>query len=46
MMAVVGLSLPEATLLKKVMTWRLSAVFFAIVAGFISLSGYLFDLVL
>lgn len=28
MMAVVGLSLPEATLLKKVMTWRLIAVFF------------------
>lgn len=27
MMAVVGLSLPEATLLKKVMTWRLIGVF-------------------
>ena len=46
MMAVVGLSLPEATLLKKVMTWRLIAVFFATVAGFIILSGYLFNLVL
>ena len=28
MMAVVGLSLPEATLLKKVMTWRLIGIFF------------------
>ena len=46
MMAVVGLSLPEATLLKKVMTWRLIAVFFSTVAGFIILSGYLFNLVL
>lgn len=27
MMAVVGLSLPEATLLKKVMTWRLIGIF-------------------
>lgn len=29
MMGVVGLSLPEATLLKKVMTWRLIGVFLA-----------------
>ena len=43
MMAVVGLSLPEATLLKKVMTWRLIAVFFATVTLFIILSGYLFN---
>lgn len=42
MMAVVGLSLPEATLLKKVMTWRLIAVFFITVMLFIILSGYLF----
>ena len=46
MMAVVGLSLPEATLLKKVMTWRLIAVFFATITFFIILSGYMFNLVL
>lgn len=43
MMAVVGLSLSEATLLKKVMTWRLIAVFFITVMLFIILSGYLFN---
>lgn len=43
MMAVVGLSLPEATLLKKVMTWRLIAVFFITVMLFVILSGYLFN---
>lgn len=43
MMAVVGLSLPEATLLKKVMPWRLIAVFFITVMLFIILSGYLFN---
>lgn len=43
MMAVVGLSLPEDTLLKKVMTWRLIAVFFITVMLFIILSGYLFN---
>lgn len=46
MMAVVGLSLPEATLLKKVMTWRLIGIFFGVVAVFIILSGYLFNMVL
>lgn len=46
MMAVVGLSLPEATLLKKVITWRLIGIFFGIVALFIILSGYLFNLIL
>lgn len=43
MMAVVGLSLPEATLLKKVMAWRFIAVFFTTVTLFIILSGYLFN---
>ena len=43
MMAVVGLSLPEATLLKKVMTWRLIGIFFGTIAFFIILSGYLFN---
>lgn len=46
MMAVVGLSLPEATLLKKVMTWRLIGIFFGVVTLFIILSGYLFNLIL
>ncbi|MCI1640742.1 MAG: permease [Bacteroidales bacterium] len=46
MMAVVGLSLPEATLLKKVMTWKLIGVFFGVITGFIILSGYLFNIIL
>jgi uncharacterized protein len=43
MMGVVGLSLPEATLLKKVMTWKLIGVFFGTITLFIILSGYLFN---
>lgn len=46
MMAVVGLSLPEATLLKKVMKWKLIGIFFGTVAFFIILSGYLFNQIL
>lgn len=46
MMAVVGLSIPEATMLKKVMTWKLIAIFFGVVAFFIILSGYMFNLIL
>lgn len=46
MMAVVGLSLPEAAMLKKVMTWRLIGIFFGVVALFIILLGYLFNLML
>ena len=46
MMAVVGLSLPEATLLKKVMKWRLIGVFFGTITLFIIFSGYLFNLLL
>ena len=46
MMAVVGLSLPEATLLKKVMTWRLISIFFFTVTLFIILSGYMFNVLL
>ncbi|MFI3287885.1 MAG: permease [Rikenellaceae bacterium] len=46
MMSVVGLSLPEATLLKKVMTWRLIAIFFGTITLFIIALGYLFNLVL
>lgn len=46
MMAVVGLSLPEATLLKKVMTWKLIGIFFGTIALFIIALGYLFNLIL
>lgn len=46
MMATVGLSLPEGTLLKKVMTMKLIAVFFGVVTIFIVLSGYLFNLII
>ncbi|MGL5013116.1 MAG: permease [Bacteroidales bacterium] len=46
MMSVVGLSLPEATMLKKAMTWRLIAIFFGTVALFIIISGYIFNLIL
>lgn len=46
MMAVVGLSLPEATLLKKVMTWKLIGIFFVVVAVIIIFSGYLFNWIL
>lgn len=43
MMAVVGLSLPEAMLLKKVMKWKLIGIFFGTVTVFIILLGYLFN---
>lgn len=46
MMGVVGLSLPEATLLKKVMKWKLIGIFFGTVALFIIISGYLFNAIL
>ena len=46
MMSVVGLSLPEATMLKKAMTWRLILVFFSPVTLFVILSGYLFNFIL
>jgi len=46
MMAVVGLSIPEATLLKKVMTTKLVFIFFGVVAVCIMISGYLFNLIL
>lgn len=46
MMSVVGLSLPEATMLKKVMTWRLIGIFFGTITLFIILLGYLFNVVL
>jgi uncharacterized membrane protein YraQ (UPF0718 family) len=46
MMAVIGLSIPEAMLLKKVMTIKLIAIFFAIITLFIIVSGYLFNIIL
>ena len=46
MMATVGLSLPEATLLKKVMTIKLIGIFFGTVTLFIILSGFLFNVIL
>lgn len=46
MMGVVGLSLPEAMLLKKVMTLKLIALFFGVVTICIIISGYIFNLVL
>jgi len=46
MMGVVGLSLPEAMLLKKVMTLKLIAVFFCVVTLCIIISGYLFNILL
>ena len=45
MMATVGLSIPEATLLKKVMTLKLIGIFFGVVTICIVLSGYLFNLI-
>ncbi|MDO6803534.1 permease [Wenyingzhuangia sp. 1_MG-2023] len=46
MMGVVGLSLPEAMLLKKVMTLKLIAIFFSVVTICIIISGYLFNMLL
>ena len=46
MMAVVGLSIPEATMLKKVMTWRLIGIFFATITFFIIVLGWIFNWVL
>ncbi|MBQ8811686.1 MAG: permease [Bacteroidales bacterium] len=43
MMAVMGLSIPEATMLKKVMTWKLIGIFFGVVTLLIIISGYLFN---
>ncbi len=43
MMGVVALSLPEAMLLKKVMSVKLIAIFFAVVTINIIISGYLFN---
>lgn len=46
MMGVVGLSLPEAMLLKKVMSLKLIAIFFGVVTLCIIISGYIFNIIL
>lgn len=46
MMAVIGLSLPETIILRKVLKPRLIAVFVGVVALGIRLTGYLFNLIL
>ena len=46
MMSVVGLSIPEATLLRKVMSTKLVMIFFAVVTSCIIVSGYLFNMIL
>lgn len=46
MMGVVGLSLPEGMLLKKVMTLKLIGIFFGVVTLCIIISGYLFNIIL
>ena len=46
MMATIGLSIPKATMLKKVMTWRLIGIFFGAVTLLIIVSGYLFNWIL
>ena len=44
MMSVIGLSLPEIIILKKVLKWQLIVVFVAVVAAGITTVGFLFNL--
>lgn len=46
MMGTIGLSIPEGTLLKKVMTVKLIAIYFGMVTLFIIISGFLFNVLL
>ena len=46
MMGVVGLSFPEAMLLKKVMSMKLIGIFFGVVTLCIIISGYIFNIIL
>lgn len=46
MMAIVGISLPEALILKKVLKWQLLVIFFGIVTVGIIIIGYLFNIFL
>lgn len=45
-MAVVGLSIPEGLLLKKIMTTKMLMIFYGVVTVCIIISGYLFNLVM
>jgi len=46
MMAVIGLSLPETIILRKVLKWQLIGIFVGVVAVGIIIIGYLFNAVL
>ena len=46
MMSVIGLSLPEIIILKKVLKWQLIAAFVAIVATGIVIVGFIFNYVM
>ena len=46
MMSVIGLSLPEAIILRKVLTVKLILAFFGVVAFGILIVGYLFNLIM
>lgn len=46
MMSVIGLSLPEAIILRKVLTMKLILTFFGVVAAGILIVGYLFNFIL
>ncbi|MCX5996334.1 MAG: permease [Chloroflexi bacterium] len=46
MMAVIGLSLPETIILRKVLKWQLIAVFLGVVSVGIIIIGYLFNAIL
>lgn len=45
-MAVVGLSIPEGILLKKIMTTKMLMIFYGVVTVCIIISGYLFNLIM
>ena len=46
MMSVIGLSAPEAVILRKVLKWPLIFTFFGVVAAGIALVGYLFNAIM
>ena len=46
MMAVIGLSLPEAVILRKVLKLKLIFTFFGVVAAGILIIGYLFNFIM
>jgi len=45
MMSVIGLSLPEIIILKKVLKWQLIVIFIVVVATGITLVGFLFNII-